>query len=169
MATPRLSSRQLAQLAFLQALPPKFQRLHAVIEQMAAMHADERVVREFIRGLEEIKANAGALSLTSLADTAGLMTTMARRGGGLQTKVRGLRELLGSLKINYEGALRQATTLEAAGDRPEAPTNLAPTARRQSIDQRAGDEQSHRVDHAADEQRHEGQSEQNRPGANRSE
>jgi hypothetical protein len=29
-------------------------------------------------------------------------------------KVRGLRELLGSLKINYEGALRQATTPEAA-------------------------------------------------------
>jgi hypothetical protein len=42
------------------------------------------------------------------------MGTMARRGGGLQMKVRGLRELLGSLKTNYEGALRQATTPEAA-------------------------------------------------------
>jgi hypothetical protein len=38
---------------------------------------------------------------------------MARRGGGLQMKVRGLRELLGSLKINYEAALRSATTPEA--------------------------------------------------------
>jgi hypothetical protein len=28
-------------------------------------------------------------------------------------KVRGLRELLGSLKINYEAALRSATTPEA--------------------------------------------------------
>lgn len=119
MAAEKLSSRQQAQLAFLQTLPPKFQRIHAVIEQMAAMHADDTVVRGLIRGLEEIKGHAGALSLSSLADTAGLMATMARRGGGLQMKVRGLRELLGSLKFNYEGALRQATTPEApAGPEP---------------------------------------------------
>ena len=31
-------------------------------------------------------------------------------------KVRGLRELLGSLKINYEAAMRSATT-------PESPTD----------------------------------------------
>ena len=119
MAAEKLSSRQQAQLAFLQTLPPKFQRIHAVIEQMAAMHADDTVVRGLIRGLEEIKGNAGALSLSSLADTAGLMATIALRGGGLQMKVRGLRELLGSLKFNYEGALRQATTPEApAGPEP---------------------------------------------------
>lgn len=116
MMAVKLSARQQAQLAFLQTLPPKFQRMHSVVEQMAAMHADESVVRGFIRTLDEIKAGAGALSLTSLADTAGLMATMARRGGGLQMKVRGLRELLGSLKINYEGALRQATTPEPVGD-----------------------------------------------------
>ena len=110
----KLSARQQAQLAFLQTLPPKFQRIHAVVEQMAVLQADETVVRAFIRTLDEVKAGASALNLTSLADTAGLMGTMARRGGGLQMKVRGLRELLGSLKINYEGALRQATTPEAA-------------------------------------------------------
>ncbi len=129
MATPKLSSRQLAQLAFLQTLPPKFQRIHAVVEQMAALHADDTVVRGFIRGLDEIKANAAALSLTSLADTAGLVTTVARRGGGLQMKVRGLRELLGSLKTNYEGALRQATTPDAAEERrggPPGPSAGAP-------------------------------------------
>ena len=118
MAAQKLSTRQQAQLAFLQTLPPKFQRVHAIIEQMAAMHADDVVVRGFIRGLEEIKGNAAALNLGSLADTAGLMATMARRGGGLQMKVRGLRELLGSLKFNYEGALRQATTPEPAPDHP---------------------------------------------------
>ncbi len=114
MAAQKLSSRQQAQLAFLQTLPPKLQKLHAVVEQMAAMHADDTVVRSFIRVLDEIKAHAAGLNLTSLSETAGLMGTVARRGGGLQMKVRGLRELLGSLKINYEGALRQATTSEAA-------------------------------------------------------
>ena len=113
----KLSSRQQAQLAYLQTLPPKYQRIFSVIEQMSALQADEATVRGLARLLDDIKGNSGALSLGGLADTAGLMGTMARRGGGLQVKVRGLRELLGSLKINYEAALRQATTPET----PAAP------------------------------------------------
>ena len=58
------------------------------------------------------------MSLTGLSETAGIMSTMTRRGGGLQMKVRGLRELFGSLKINYEAALRSATTPDA-GAAPE--------------------------------------------------
>jgi hypothetical protein len=119
MSGPKLSSRQQAQLAYLQTLPSKLQRFHTVVEQMATLHADESVVRGFTRHLEELKANAQALSLTGLAETAGLMATMARRSGGHQMKVRGLRELLGSLKINYDGAVRSATTPESASDEPE--------------------------------------------------
>jgi len=37
-------------------------------------------------------------------------TMVARRGGGLQMKIRALREGLASLKINYEGVLRAAST-----------------------------------------------------------
>lgn len=121
MSGPKLSSRQQAQLAYLQTLPPKFQRFQTIIEQMATLQADETVVRGFTRALEEVKANAQALSLTGLADTAGLMATMARRSGGHQMKVRGLRELLGSLKINYEGAMRSATTPGERGE-PAAPS-----------------------------------------------
>jgi hypothetical protein len=109
----KLTSRQQAQLAYLQTLPPKLGRIHAVIEEMAGLRADEAVVRGLCRLLDEIKGNSAALSLTGMADTAGLMGTMARRGGGLQMKVRGLRELQGSLKINYEAAMRSATTAEA--------------------------------------------------------
>ena len=109
----KLTSRQQAQVAYLETLPPRFQRIHAVIEEMAGLRADDVVVRGLARLLDEIKGNASALSLTGLADTAGLMATMTRRGGGLQMKVRGLRELLGSLKINYEAALRSATTPES--------------------------------------------------------
>jgi hypothetical protein len=108
----KLSSRQQAQLAYLETLPPKFQRIFSVIEQMSALQADEVTVRGMARLLDDIKGNAGALSLGGLAETAGIMGTMARRGGGLQVRVRGLRELLGSLKVNYEAALRQATTPE---------------------------------------------------------
>jgi len=109
----KLSSRQQAQLAYLQSLPPRFDRIRAVVEEMASLRADDVVVRGLARLLDQIKAEAGALSLTGLAETAGIMSTMTRRGGGLQMKVRGLRELQGSLKINYEAALRAATTPEA--------------------------------------------------------
>jgi hypothetical protein len=111
----KLTSRQHAQLGYLQTMPPKFQRIHAVIEEMGSLRADDAVVRGLARLLDEIKGNASALSLTGLAETAGIMGTMTRRGGGLQMKVRGLRELLASLKINYEAAMRSATT-------PESPT-----------------------------------------------
>ena len=110
----KLSSRQLAQLAYLESLPPRFGRIHAVIEEMASLRADDVVVRGLARLLDQIKGEAGALSLTGPADTAGLMSTMTRRGGGLQMKVRGLRELQGSLKINYDAAMRMATTPEAS-------------------------------------------------------
>ena len=113
----KLSSRQQAQLAFLQQLPPKFQRMHSVIEQMSSLKVDDTILRGFGRLLDEVKGKASALSLNGLAETAGIMGTMLRRGGGLQFRVRGLRELLGSLKINYEAALRQATTPE----KPAAP------------------------------------------------
>jgi hypothetical protein len=119
----QLSSRQQAQLGYLQTLPPKFGRIHSVIEEMAGLRADDVVVRGLARLLDEIKANASALNLTGLADTAGLMSTMVRRGGGLQMKVRGLRALSGSLKINVEAAMRSATTPEgqAAAPRPDQP------------------------------------------------
>ena len=111
----KLSSRQVAQLAYLESLPQRFGRIHAVIEEMATLRADDVVVRGLARLLDQIKGEAGALSLTGLSDTAGLMSTMTRRGGGLQMKVRGLRELLGSLKINYDAAMRMATTPDSGG------------------------------------------------------
>jgi hypothetical protein len=80
------SSRQQAQLAFLQMLPPKFQRIHNIVEQMSTLRADESVVRSLGRLLDEIKGNAAALSLSGIADTAGIMGTMVRRGGGVQMK-----------------------------------------------------------------------------------
>ena len=116
----KLNSRQLSQLAFLETLPPKLERMNRVIEQMAAMQADDSVVRGLGRLLDELKAQAQALGLGGLADTAGYMATMSRRGGSLQMRVRGLRELLGSLKTNLDGAVKAASTPER-NDGPAPP------------------------------------------------
>ena len=108
----KLSSRQQAQVAFLESLPPKFARVQSIIEQMSSLQADDVTVRGLIRLLDALKSSASQLSVNAVADTAGLMAGMARRGGGLQMKVRGLRELLGSLQINYDQALKRASTPE---------------------------------------------------------
>jgi hypothetical protein len=106
---PTLSAKQQSQLAFLQLLPPKIQRVNAVIEQMNSPTLDETAVRGMIRVLDEMKAGASQLSISGLADTLGAMASMARRGGGLQVKVRGLRDLLGGLRTNYDVAVRKAS------------------------------------------------------------
>lgn len=110
------SARQQEQLRFLEAAAPKIQRVQALIEQLAASPADESTLRRLIRLLEEMKAGASQLKMSGLSDAAGQMTIVARRGGGHQVKVRGLRDLLGALKLGYDGAMKKATRPEGEAD-----------------------------------------------------
>lgn len=114
MAQPKLSGGQQAQLAFLATLPPKFERIYRQIEEIATLKADDMVQRGLTRNLDVLKNEASSLTLTGLADVFGVMANVARRGGGVQMKVRGLREGMISLKVNYEGALRSASKGERA-------------------------------------------------------
>jgi len=121
---PKLSSRQQAQLAYLELLPQKFQRIYSVVEQMASPRVDEALMRGLGRLLDDIKGNAASLSLGGLAETAGRMGMLIRSRGGLPIKVRGLREMQSSLKTNYDAALRSATTPGAPGE--EEPSASGP-------------------------------------------
>ena len=89
---------------------------------MAHLQADETSVRSMCRQLDEIKAGAGQLGLAAVAEAAGHMVTLARRSGGVQMRVRGMRELLGSMKTNYEGAYRAASTPQPPSDAGESPS-----------------------------------------------
>lgn len=122
----KLSAAAQAQFNFLQSLTPQFDRIHRLVEEMASLRLDESRVRSLTRQLDQLKTQAASLSLASLADTFGMMSMLARRGGGMQMKVRGLREGMASLKINHEGAVRaiQAQTIEN-GD-GAAPGNSSP-------------------------------------------
>lgn len=120
----KLTSRQQAQLAWLESLPQKFERAHRIIESMASHQADDTQVKNLARMLDELKAQGGSLNLTGLADSFGIMGVMLRRTGGHQVKVRGLRELLAGARINWEGAIRSASTPESAladGEPPATP------------------------------------------------
>jgi hypothetical protein len=108
----RLTARQQAQLAWLQTLPVRFERLNRMIEQLATHQADDAQLRSTQRLLDELKAQASTNGIPALGDTFGYMGTLLRRSGGHQLKVRGLRELLVGARVNFEGAMRAASTPE---------------------------------------------------------
>lgn len=112
MAKATLSGSQQAQLLYLGTLPPKLDRIHRLVEEVANLHGGETTVKSLTRILDELRNQANSVSLNSLGDVLGMMSMVARRGGGMQMKVRALREGQASLKVNYEGALRAASTPE---------------------------------------------------------
>jgi hypothetical protein len=107
---PKLTPRQQAQMAWLDTLPPKFERMKKIIELFSTHHADETQVRALQRMTDELKAQASQVNITPLADSFGYMGMLLRRAGGHQTKSRGLAELLAGARINFEGACREAST-----------------------------------------------------------
>lgn len=119
----KLTSRQQAQVAVLEGLTPKFAQMHRLIEELAGPRPDISVVRRLCRLLDEGKGATSGVGLSSMTQTMGSMGMMARRTGGEQMKIRGLREGLASLKINYDAALRAAKTPEKpnSGDAAPAP------------------------------------------------
>lgn len=119
--TIKLSARQQAQLAVLEQLPRRFQQLHRMIEEMAGLRSDETLQRKLVRNLDELKSQTAGIGLGSLTETLGVMSMLARRTGGNQMRIRGLQEGLASLKINYDGALREATTPERGVAGTEGP------------------------------------------------
>ena len=114
----KLTPRQIAQLAWLETVAPKLERLKRVLETLAAHKADDAQIRATQRMLDELKAQASQVNITSLAENFGYMAMLIRRQGGHQTKVRGLGELLAGARINFEGAYREASTPVAT---PAAP------------------------------------------------
>jgi len=117
--TDKLTPQQQTQLETLATLPPRLEVAHRLIEELAALRADDAMIRRLCRLLDEGKAAVNAIGQSALAETLGMMSMLARRGGDRQMKVRGLREGLASLKVNYEGAVR-AIRLPAAGSSSKA-------------------------------------------------
>jgi hypothetical protein len=115
----KLSSRQVAKLAVLETFPPKFDAIYRLIEELGSLRADESVPRRLSRMTDEMKAGAQAVGATGVAETLGVMAMLARRTGGVQTRVRGLREAYVSLRTNFEGAVKNASTPGAEADLDE--------------------------------------------------
>jgi len=93
---------------------------------MSTHHADDTQLRSLRRQLDEMKAQAAGLGLGALADGFGYMGMLLRRTGGHEVKVRGLRELLAGVRVNFEGAFRAASTPEPDAEDDAQPRKVTP-------------------------------------------
>ncbi|MEO8294057.1 MAG: hypothetical protein ABI613_00990 [Gemmatimonadota bacterium] len=118
----KLSSRQQAQLAYLDALVPRIARIHTLIEKLNSPTEMESSRKSLGRLLDELKSGASGLGLNGVAATAAGMSGLARGTGGLHTRVRGLREGLAGLKINCDGARKAASKPAAENEEPGSAT-----------------------------------------------
>lgn len=81
------------------------QRLHGIVEQMALTHAKNQNLgvlgMQFRRAASPLVGQLKG-SFGMMADTVSAAILVAMRGGNESTKVRALRELIGSLKTQLE-------------------------------------------------------------------
>lgn len=108
----KLSSRQQVQLAFLDSEEPKLGRVYSLIERMNTPNEAEMVTRQLARLMDHMKGGATTAGLPMVADSAGAMAMTARRGGGIQVRIRGLRDGLGPLKHAMAMSRKRASTPE---------------------------------------------------------
>ena len=106
---PKLSSRQVAQITFLDAQLPKIQRIQSLIERLTSPSESDSAAKSLVRMLDELKSGASGLGMSGIAATAAVMSGLSRGSGGLHTRLRGLREGLAGLKINCDGARKAAS------------------------------------------------------------
>ncbi len=122
---PKLTTRQQIQLMWLETLPPQLEQMKKIIELLSTQHADESQVRSLARMCDAAKAQGAQTGLGAIADQFGYMAMLTRRAGGHQAKVRGLREMLAGVRVNWEGALREASTPERNLDPDAEPDDVS--------------------------------------------
>ncbi|MEP7326663.1 MAG: hypothetical protein ABI836_11995 [Gemmatimonadota bacterium] len=108
----KLSSRQQAQLGFLDMAFSKVQRVQSLIEKLATPSEAETAGRSLARISDEIKSGASGMGLSKIADSAANIGSLVRRSGAIPQRMRSLREGLATLKINWDGARRSASIPE---------------------------------------------------------
>ncbi len=101
------SGKALRRLSSLEEAKRKLDRIHGLVEQLAsARSGEEAMLRSVGRATAEVARLFADNALAVMADTAGKMAMIASRGGGLNMKVRALREMVGSLRANLETQAR---------------------------------------------------------------
>jgi hypothetical protein len=111
----KLSPEQLHRIEEIQAYQQTTEHLkHLVKELEANRAAGSRVVEDLCQKIthecQQLRQRALQANIGTIADVAGTMSVMAGRGGGINMKIRGLGDGVGSLVMQLEAALKHAMT-----------------------------------------------------------
>jgi hypothetical protein len=123
MTQHKLSPEQLHRIEEIQAYQRTTEHLQHLVKELDANRAaGSRVVEDLCQRIAhecaQLRQRALQANIGSIADVAGTMSVMAARGGGINMKIRGLADGVGSLVMQLEAALKHAMT-------PAAPRNPA--------------------------------------------
>ena len=90
------------------------QKLVAELESSRAARAQviDNLCGAIARELSQLRQRAMTANIGTVADTAGALSVMATRGGGLAMKLRGLTEGVHSMLLQLDQALKQASAPE---------------------------------------------------------
>jgi hypothetical protein len=107
-----LSPRAQLQINALGELLTKVQRVHALVEQYAAARVNQdQFAMPLKRALERLKLEFMGTCQDALSQLAGSLALAVSRGGSVSTRVRTLREGVGSMRFQLE--LEQRTIASA--------------------------------------------------------
>ncbi len=123
MTQYKLTPEQLHRIEEIQAYQRTADHLkHLVGELEGHRAAGTRVVEDLCQKIAhecaQLRQRALQANIGTIADVAGTMSVMAGRGGGINMKIRGLGDGVGSLVMQLEAALKHAMTPAA----PKKPT-----------------------------------------------
>jgi hypothetical protein len=95
-------------------------KLVAELDQSRAAKALvlEHICETVAREMSQMRQRALTANIGTIADVAGYMSVMAGRGGGIDMKIRGLRDGVNSLRIQLDQALKVAMTPEKEDSEP---------------------------------------------------
>src|SRR5216117_236845 len=98
----------------------EIRQFQTVVEHVAELDSNRAAKATFIdnlcesiaRQLSQLRQRALTSGIGTIADVAGAMSVMAGRGGGIHMKIRGLTDVVNSLRMQLDQALKQAMTPE---------------------------------------------------------
>jgi hypothetical protein len=117
-----LSPRARAKLADLALLVEKAHRVHGLVEQLAASRGvgADHLVSAIVRNFGQLRLDFMGAGMDALSQLAGAMQIAARRGLSTESKIRILREGVGSIRFQLELAQRAIISDDRAAQQKEA-------------------------------------------------
>jgi hypothetical protein len=125
--TQKLSAEQVARIEQIHAFLKTVDHVAKLVTELDSNRAAKATILDGLcesiaRDMSHMRQRALSSNVGTIADVAGSMAVMAGRGGGIDMKIRGLKDGVNSLRLQLDMALKHATK----PPEPDRPTGKPP-------------------------------------------